>query len=116
MSIGDYNYVAIPRNAANAPAALVLANLILRPDRQALQKVPSEGFGLGFGVDYNALPEAQRVVLRLADGLLGGAAVPAGELAQYLVGDLGPEYHTALVRDWAAAVGGSAIPWKASEE
>jgi ABC-type uncharacterized transport system YnjBCD substrate-binding protein len=33
VSIGDFNYVAIPKNAANKAAALVLANLILRPDR-----------------------------------------------------------------------------------
>ena len=51
--VGDFNYVAIPYNAPNKAAALVLANLIVRPDRQALQVVPENGFGLGFGIDVS---------------------------------------------------------------
>ncbi len=107
-SIGDFNYVAIPSNAANKPAALVLANLILRPDRQALQKIPAAGFGLGYGIDYNRLVPESRTMLDLGDQLLGDAHVPAQELAQYLVGDLTADYHNAIVDDWLTFVGENA--------
>ncbi|MCF6278473.1 MAG: ABC transporter substrate-binding protein, partial [Anaerolineales bacterium] len=49
--IGDFNYVAIPSNASNKAAALVLANLILDPEFQAAPVLPENGFGLGFGLD-----------------------------------------------------------------
>lgn len=110
-SIGDFNYVAIPRNAANKAAALVLANLLLRPDRQALQKIPAKGFGLGFGVSYNSLKSESQVTLDLADQLLGDAGVSSKELATYLVGDLTPSYHNAIVKDWLEFVGGNATAW-----
>jgi putative spermidine/putrescine transport system substrate-binding protein len=45
--IGDFNYVAIPKNAPNKAAALVLANLLLDPELQAAQILPENGFGLG---------------------------------------------------------------------
>jgi len=104
-SIGDFNYVAIPGNAANVPAALVLANLILRPDRQALQKIPAQGFGLGYGIDYKSVPASEQTVLDLADQLLGNASVDSAELSAYLVGDLNPQYHAAVVAGWLANVG-----------
>jgi putative spermidine/putrescine transport system substrate-binding protein len=104
-SIGDFNYVAIPGNAANVPAALVLANLILRPDRQALQKIPAQGFGLGYGINYKSVPAAERTVLDLADQLLGNSSVDSLELAQYLIGDVNPQYHNAVVAGWLANVG-----------
>ena len=110
-SIGDFNYVAIPRNSPHVPAALVLANLILRPDRQALQKIPAEGFALGYGIDYSRLDSAGQTVLHLADQLLGNASVDSAELAQYLVGDLNPLYHKAVVDGWLANVGPGVSVW-----
>ena len=47
-SIGDFNYLAIPFNAPNKAAALVTANLVLRPDRQAAQVQPANGFCCGW--------------------------------------------------------------------
>lgn len=104
-SIGDFNYVAIPGNSPNVPAALALANLILSPDRQALQKIPAEGFALGFGVDYNRVNIAGQTVLNLANSLLGNSSVDPAELAKYLVGDLNPQYHAAVINGWLANVG-----------
>ncbi|MCK7519010.1 MAG: hypothetical protein MZV64_15435 [Ignavibacteriales bacterium] len=52
--IGDFNYVAIPLNAPNKAAALVLANLLLEPEFQAAQILPENGFGLGYAIDVTS--------------------------------------------------------------
>ena len=59
--IGDFNYVAIPKQANNKAAALVLANLILRPDMQAAQVQPQNGFGLGFGIDVSRVEDEEAI-------------------------------------------------------
>jgi putative spermidine/putrescine transport system substrate-binding protein len=91
--IGDFNYVAIPFNAPNKAAAMVLANLILRPDRQAQQVVPENGFGLNFAIDVNRV-EDEGDLAALAEGLdsLGEAAADQAELAASLVSDIAAEY------------------------
>ncbi|MEM9951415.1 MAG: ABC transporter substrate-binding protein [Chloroflexota bacterium] len=103
--IGDFNYVAIPFNAPNKAAALVLADLILRPDRQALQVVPENGFGLGFGIDVNRVEDEEMVAAldEAIENLGDGAADPA-ELAASLVADIAAEYQSLLETDWEANV------------
>lgn len=98
--IGDFNYVAIPFNAANKASALVLANLILRPDRQALQVIPENGFGLGFGIDVNRVDPSDRAVLELAVNDLGSGAADPNELAASLVSDIVAEYQTLIEEGW----------------
>lgn len=103
--IGDFNYVAIPFNAPNKAAALVLANLILRPDRQALQVVPENGFGLGFGIDVNRVEDEMMVeALNEAVSNLGDGAADPARLAASLVADIAAEYQTAIEADWEANV------------
>lgn len=103
--IGDFNYVAIPFNAPNKAAALVLANLILRPDRQALQVVPENGFGLGFGIDVNRVEDETMVdALNEAITNLGEGAADPATLAASLVADIAAEYQTAIEADWEANV------------
>lgn len=103
--IGDFNYVAIPSNAAHKAAALVLANLILRPDLQAAQVLPENGFGLGFGIDVSRVTEEpDRLVLEEAAANLGVGAADPVELAQALVSDLAAEYQTRVEADWEANV------------
>ena len=103
--IGDFNYVAIPFNAPNKAAAMVLANLILRPDRQALQVVPENGFGLGFAIDVSRVEDADMVAaLEEAQSNLGDGAAPAADLAASLVADIAAEYQTAIEADWEANV------------
>ena len=103
--IGDFNYVAIPLNAPNKAAALVLANLLLDPELQAAQILPENGFGLGYAIDVNLVtdPTAQ-AALKAAATKLGDSATPASELAKSLVGDSAAEYHTLLEQDWAKFV------------
>lgn len=103
--IGDFNYVAIPYNAPNKAAALVLANLILRPDRQALQVVPENGFGLAFGIDVSRVEDEDAVAaLNAAIESLGEAAADPSRLAGALVSDIAAEYQTLIEADWEANV------------
>ena len=103
--IGDFNYVAIPYNAPNKAAALVLADLILRPDRQALQVVPENGFGLAFGIDVSRVTdEAHVAALAAASESLGDAAADPARLAGALVSDIAAEYQALIEADWEANV------------
>lgn len=99
--IGDFNYLAIPRNAPNKAAALVLANLILEPELQAAQILPENGFGLGYAIDVTRVSDpAQLDALQAAQNQLGDPATPAADLAKSLVGDSAGEYQTMVEEGW----------------
>ncbi|HMQ32072.1 MAG TPA: ABC transporter substrate-binding protein [Chloroflexaceae bacterium] len=103
--IGDFNYVAIPRNASNQAAALVLANLILEPELQAAQILPENGFGLGYAIAVTRVTDqAQLDALEAAQSQLGPAATPAEDLAASLVGDSAGEYQTLVEEGWREKV------------
>ncbi|RRR69776.1 MAG: ABC transporter substrate-binding protein [Candidatus Viridilinea halotolerans] len=103
--IGDFNYLAIPRNASNQAAALVLANLILEPELQAAQILPANGFGLGYAIDVTRVSDpAQRAALDAAQSQLGTAATPAEDLANALVGDSAGVYQTLVEEGWREQV------------
>ena len=103
--IGDFNYVAIPLNAPNKAAALVLANLLLEPEFQATQILPENGFGLGYAIDVTRVTdEAALSALETAASQLGKAATPASDLASSLVGDSAAEYQGLLEQDWLTFV------------
>jgi putative spermidine/putrescine transport system substrate-binding protein len=80
--IGDYDYVAIPANASNVAAALVTANPILRPDRQADCILPDSGFGLGYAVDLERVSAADRTFLEESLAKLGEPAADPERLAR----------------------------------
>ncbi len=103
--IGDFNYVAIPSNAPNKAAALVLANLILDPTLQAAQIIPSNGFGLGYGIDVTTVtdPAAQQALAEAA-AQLGESATPADDLANSLVGDSAAPYQSLVEEGWRTNV------------
>lgn len=99
--IGDFNYVAIPANAGNKAAALILANLILDPEFQAVQVLPENGFGLGFGIDVTRVSNPDQLqALESAMQNLGEAATPADDLAKSLVGDSAAAYQTLVEDGW----------------
>ena len=99
--IGDFNYVAIPLNAPNKAAALVLANLLLEPEFQATQILPENGFGLGYAIDVTRVTDETALsALQSAASQLGDAATPASDLAKSLVGDSAAEYQNLLEQDW----------------
>jgi putative spermidine/putrescine transport system substrate-binding protein len=103
--IGDFNYVAIPYNAPNKAAALVTANLMLRPDRQAAQVQPANGFCCGWGIDTSKVTdEAGLAAIAEALNNLGSAAASPDDLAAALVSDIAPEYQALIEADWEANV------------
>ena len=103
--IGDFNYVAIPFNAPNKAAALVTANLILRPDRQAFQVQPEYGFCCGWGIDVSRVTDPEQVAaIDAAMQNLGNAAADQNILAGALVADIAAEYQTRIEADWERSV------------
>jgi putative spermidine/putrescine transport system substrate-binding protein len=103
--IGDYNYVAIPYNAPNKAAALVLADLILRPDRQAIMAQPANGFCCGWAIDASRVTDPDGIAaIEEAMNNLGTAAAPAEDLAASLVSDIAAEYQSLIEADWEANV------------
>jgi len=102
--IGDYNYVAIPANAAHKAAALVLANLILRPDRQAGHILPDSGFGLGYAISLDRVDADDRASLEESLTKLGEEAANAELLAQSFAPDLAPQAQAIIEADWEAEV------------
>jgi putative spermidine/putrescine transport system substrate-binding protein len=99
--IGDFNYVAIPSNAPDKAAALVLANLLLEPEFQAAQILPENGFGLGYAIDVTRVTDETALsALETAASQLGEAATPASDLANSLVGDSAAEYQNLIEQGW----------------
>jgi putative spermidine/putrescine transport system substrate-binding protein len=102
--IGDYNYVAIPANASNKAAALVLANLILRPDRQAGHILPETGFGLGYAIGLDRVSDEERALLEASLAQLGEVAADAARLAEAFVPDMAPQAQAIIEADWESNV------------
>ncbi len=102
--IGDFNYVAIPANASNKAAALVLADLILRPDKQAGQILPESGFGLGYAIEINRAKPGEQILLDASLAKLGNAAADARQLQAAFAPDMAPESQAAIEKDWEASV------------
>ncbi len=103
--IADFNYVAIPYNAPNKAAALVLADLILRPDRQAAQVQPDNGFCCGWGIDVSRVTDEEGLAaIAAAFENLGSAAEDPNILAAALVSDIAAEYQSLVEADWEANV------------
>lgn len=99
--IGDFNYLAIPKNAPNKAAALVLANMILEPELQAAQILPENGFGLGYAIDVTRVTDGEQLkALNIAQSQLGEAATPAEDLARSLVADGAGEYQDLVEQGW----------------
>jgi putative spermidine/putrescine transport system substrate-binding protein len=99
--IGDFNYLAIPYNAPNKAAAMVTANLVLRPDRQAAQVQPANGFCCGWAIDVARVTDADQITaIETAMMNLGDAAADPARLAAALVADIAAEYQARIEADW----------------
>lgn len=108
-TIGDHHYLAIPRNAADAPAAMVFANLVLEPDLQAAKLDPANGWGDGVAVSADRLEDDDVAAITAVTADLGPAALDPDELEAVRVPDTVGEYTEALDRDWDRLVRRGAV-------
>lgn len=91
-TLRNANFVAIPFNAKNKAAAMVLANLIMSPEFQILS-------GTMMGIDYAKLDEKQQSVYQ---SRVGGsaAALPPSVLDRQAIPEVPEEYVHALEAGW----------------
>ncbi|MEK3884886.1 ABC transporter substrate-binding protein [Paenibacillus sp. PL2-23] len=103
-TIGDYHYVAIPYNAANKAAAMVVANLILEPGLQFQKASAASGWGDGLGIDPARLTGDLKKQYDEISEEQGQTAVPADVLLKFKLPDLAAAYTPALEEGWKTHV------------
>jgi len=99
-TIGDFHYLAIPTNAGDSEAAMVLANLVLAPALQAAKLDPANGWGDGLAISLDLVRGEDRVVLQQVMDNLGGAAVSFDRLEEVRLPEVDPAYTLRLEHDW----------------
>ena len=100
-NIGNYSFTAIPYNAGDAEAAMVLANLLLSPEA-ALVNAGPEGAGFTSAIDLSRLPQEQAAEFeRLQQSPY---QVPPADLAAATLPEVSAEYVNQLEKDWKANV------------
>ena len=97
-TIGNASFVAIPVNASNKPAALVIANLILDPEVQARAQNP-DILGFQTVLDVTNLSEVDRQ--RFAALPRGKASLSPQEMGKALL-EPHASWMERLTRDWEA--------------
>ena len=101
--ISGFSYLAIPINSANKAAAVVMGNLLVRPDMQAAQLNTNDlGTGAAPVVDFSTLTEEEAQVFEDIAAAIVGAADPAEFAA--LVPNSAAQYHTLTEQDWELCV------------
>ncbi len=99
-TIGDHHYLAIPVNATDPAAAMVFADLVLDPVRQAIKLDPANGWGDGIAVSPDRLDTEQREAIDAVTAGLGDQAVPPAELEAVRTSNPGAELTVRLEADW----------------
>ena len=99
-TIGDHHYLAIPVNAADAPAAMVFADLVLEPELQATKLDPANGWGDGIAISPDRLDDDEIASLEAVTADLGASAVDPDRLESVRLPDTLGEYTGAIDRDW----------------
>lgn len=100
-TLGNTNYVAIPLNAANKAAALVLANLLISPEAQYQKSLP-EVWGTYPAIEVGRLPAALQE--RFAAIPRHPSVVPAAELTQASLPEMRSGWVVQIEKDWQANV------------
>ena len=99
-TIGDFHYLAIPTNAGDSEAAMVLANLVLTPTLQAAKLDPTNGWGDGLAISLDLVQGEDRLALQQVMDNLGGAAVSFDRLEAVRLPEVDQEYTLRLEHDW----------------
>ena len=102
--MGGYSYLAIPFNAPNKAAALVMANLLLRPDMQAAQLDP-DSIGFALGIDVGRVTDADQIaaIEAATDKAVAAGAADPSEFGA-IVPNIAAEYHTLTEQAWERCV------------
>lgn len=100
-NIGNYSFTAIPYNASDKEAAMVLANLLLTPEA-ALENAGPNGAGFTSAIDLAKLPAEERAKFEAFQE--SPYQVPAAELAENTLPEVSAEYVNRLEKDWKANV------------
>lgn len=100
-TIGNAHYLGIPANAPNPIGAMVVANFLLSPEAQA-EKARLDGWGDAPVIAVERLPTDQRHWFPVIDEALG--VLSPDSLRKYVVPEVSPEYHLALVAEWRRRV------------
>lgn len=101
-TIGNTSYVAIPANAANPEAAMVVANLLTGVEAQ-VHKADPEVWGMETVLDMDRIAPAEAAAFRAIPR--HPAVAPAEELADRAMPELSAEWVTAIERGWIETVG-----------
>lgn len=99
-TIGDFHYLAIPVNAGDPEAALVMANLVLEPSLQAAKLDPDNGWGDGLAVSLDLLEPEQRALISQVQASLGEAALEPELLEGVRLPEVDAAYTVRLEQDW----------------
>lgn len=100
-AIFNTHFVAIPFNAPNKAAAMVVANFLLSPEAQ-LAKMDPAWWGDFPAIEVERLPETWQT--RFAAVHMGNATLPPEELAKRAVPEIPADWLEALERGWDAEV------------
>jgi len=98
-SIGNANFLAIPRNSPNAAGAMVLADLLQSPAAQYEKKVNPPGYDPAIDTT-----KAGDFAARFAAIPVPAAELPASVLAEAVVPEMQAGWVTRLEKDWVSEV------------
>ncbi|MCX7888293.1 MAG: ABC transporter substrate-binding protein, partial [Rhodobacteraceae bacterium] len=101
-TLANMSFTAIPFNARNKAAAMVLQNLLLSGEAQ-LQKARPEVWGAAPGIDMDRADPAVRAAFAALPQ--HPSVVPAAELARAALPELQPEWIAAIEKGWIENVG-----------
>lgn len=100
-TMSNNNFVAIPFNASNPAAAMVLANYILSPDFQLIMADPNQ-WGWDIPTDPRRFPASAQATL--ASYELGPATLPPDVLASHALPEANGDWVTAIEEGWTKNV------------
>jgi putative spermidine/putrescine transport system substrate-binding protein len=100
-TIANTSYIAIPFNAKNKEAALVLANFLESPAAQ-IEKAKQTLSGDSTILDISKLSDTDRSALKAIP--LDAATIPSAELAMHALPELPAPYVDRIEKDWQANV------------
>jgi putative spermidine/putrescine transport system substrate-binding protein len=100
-TIANTSYIAIPFNAKNKEAVLVLANFLESPAAQ-IEKAKQTLSGDSAILDASKLSDADRNALKAIP--LDAATIPSAELAMHALPELPAPYVDRIEKDWQANV------------